>query len=69
MMKTTKENTFNLGVDEVEFLSVKSRNDDVAEANIMKNGQVKIIANESPSQKVRKLRLLIEIKRKIENQQ
>lgn len=49
--KTTKENMFNLGADEIEFLSVKSRNEDVAEAKLMGNGQVKIIANESPSQK------------------
>ncbi|MGF9854955.1 hypothetical protein ABHN09_25895 [Bacillus paramobilis] len=61
---TTKENTFNLGVDEVEFLSVKSRNDDVAEANIMKNGQVKIIANESPSQKSAEIEIAYRNKKK-----
>ncbi|PEF54563.1 hypothetical protein CON32_29510, partial [Bacillus cereus] len=62
--KTTKENTFNLGVDEVEFLSVKSRNDDVAEANIMKNGQVKIIANESSSQKSTEIEITYRNKKK-----
>ncbi|HHK5533247.1 TPA: hypothetical protein ACQUHH_001597 [Bacillus mobilis] len=62
--KTTKENTFNLGVDEVEFLSVTSRNDDVAEANIMKNGHVKIIANESPSQKSTEIEIAYRNKKK-----
>ncbi|MBL3822039.1 hypothetical protein IRV08_20445 [Bacillus cereus] len=62
--KTMKENTFNLGVDDVEFLSVKSRNDDVAEANIMKNGQVKIIANESPSQKSTEIEITYRNKKK-----
>lgn len=45
-----KENMLNLGADEAAFLSVKSKNDDVAGAQIMKSGQVEIVAKESPSQ-------------------
>ncbi|HHT7191065.1 TPA: hypothetical protein ACTZ5N_004541 [Bacillus cereus] len=48
--ETKKENTFNLGADETEFLSVKSKSEDVAEAKIINSGQVQITANDSPSQ-------------------
>ncbi|PFS16504.1 hypothetical protein COK55_07120 [Bacillus cereus] len=62
--ETKKENTFSLGADEAEFLSVKSRNDDVAGANIMENGHVKIIANESPSQKNTEIEIAYRNKKK-----
>ncbi|SCM94118.1 Uncharacterized protein BWINRASL_01905 [Bacillus mycoides] len=62
--KTTKENMFNLGADEIEFLSVKSRNEDVAEAKLMGNGEVKIIANESPSQKSTEIEVAYRNKKK-----
>ncbi|MFA2574133.1 hypothetical protein AB1I92_06710 [Bacillus mobilis] len=62
--KTTKENTFNLGVDEVEFLSVKSKNNDVAKAKLLKNGQVKIVANESQSQKSTEIEITYRNKKK-----
>lgn len=48
---TAKENTINLGVDEKEFLSVKSKDENVVKAKITDSGQVNIIVNESPSKK------------------
>lgn len=58
---TAKENTINLGVDEKEFLSVKSKDENVVKAKITDSGQVNIIVNESPSKKVWKLKLVIKI--------
>ena len=46
---TAKENTINLGAAEKEFLSVKSKDENVAKVKITESGQVNIIANESPS--------------------
>ncbi|PET28398.1 hypothetical protein COD75_04950 [Bacillus anthracis] len=46
---TAKENTINLGAAEKEFLSVKSKEENVAKVKITESGQVNIIASESPS--------------------
>ena len=46
---TAKENTINLGAAEKEFLSVKSKDENVAKVKITESGQVNIIASESPS--------------------